>query len=71
MEISLEKINMRKDPYQLFLDSIRNEKTKQRDRNLLYMFLILVPNKIYSDSLGKTPEDRKAKTLAKFFVDLA
>jgi len=71
MEITVEKINARSDAYQLFLDSIRNESTKKRYQNLLYTFLKLVPNKIYTDSLDKTPKNRDAKTLAKFFVELA
>ncbi len=71
MEISIEKINTRTDPYQLFLDSIRNESTKRRYKNLLYLFLKLIPNQLYSDSLRKIPQDREAKTLATFFVDLA
>ena len=71
MEISIEKINTRTDPYQLFLDSIRNELTKRRYKNLLYLFLKLIPNQLYSDSLRKIPQDREAKTLATFFVDLA
>jgi len=71
MEISIEKINTRTVPYQLFLDSIRNESTKRRYRNLLYLFLKLIPNQIYSEHVGKTPKDRDAKTLATQFVDLA
>jgi len=58
MEITVEKINARSDAYQLFLDSIRNESTKKRYQNLLYTFLKLVPNKIYTDSLDKTPKNR-------------
>lgn len=71
MEISLEKINKRADPFQLFLDSIRNESTKRRYRKTLYHFLKLIPNQLYSDSLGKIPQDREPNTLATFFVDLA
>lgn len=71
MEITLDKINTRNDPYQLFLDSIRNAGTKRRYKNLLYTFLKLIPNQLYTDSLGKTPKNREAKTLARFFVELA
>lgn len=71
MEITLDKINMRNDSYQLFLDSIRNPSTKRRYKNLLYTFLKLIPNQIYLDHLGKLPKDRESKTLAKFFVELA
>ncbi len=71
MEITLDKINTRTDPYQLFLDSIRHPSTKRRYKNLLYTFLKLIPNQLYIDSLGKTPKDREPKTLTTFFVDLA
>lgn len=71
MEITVEKINMLSDPYQIFLDSIRSPATKRRYKNLLYTFLKLVPNQVYTDHLKKTPTNRNPKTLAKFFVDLA
>ncbi|CAD6368409.1 Integrase family protein [metagenome] len=71
MEITLEKINMRSDPYQIFLDSIRSPATKRRYKNLLYTFLNLIPNQIYTEHLQKTPKNRSAETLAQFFVDLA
>ena len=71
MEISLDKVKTRSDPYQLFLDSIRSPSTLRRYKNHLHSFLKLIPNQIYTDSLGKTPKDREAATLAKFFVDLA
>ena len=71
MEISLDKVNSRSDPYQLFLDSIRSPATLRRYKNLLHTFLKLIPNQIYIDSLGKTPQDREAITLATFFVELA
>ena len=71
MEISFDEVNSRSDPYQLFLDSIRSPSTLRRYKNLLHTFLKLVPNKFYTESLGKTPTDREPATLAKFFVDLA
>lgn len=71
MEITLEKINIRNDPYQLFLDSIKNKETARRYKNLLYTFLKLIPNQIYQDVLGESPEDREKETLAKFFVEIA
>jgi len=71
MEISLDKINSRSDPYQLFLDSIRSPETLRRYKTHLHSFLKLIPNQIYIDSLGKTPSNREAPTLAKFFVELA
>ena len=71
MEISLDKIKTRSVPYQLFLDSIRSPSTLRRYKNHLHSFLKLIPNQIYTDSLGKTPKNRDAVTLAKFFVELA
>ncbi len=67
----MDKVNSRNDPYQLFLDSIRSPATLRRYKNLLYTFLKLIPNQLYIDTLGKTPKNRDAKTLAKFFVELA
>lgn len=71
MEISIDKINSRSEPYQLFLDSIRSPETLRRYKTHLHSFLKLIPNQIYIDSLHKTPDDREAPTLAKFFVELA
>jgi hypothetical protein len=71
MEITLEKINIRADPYQLFLDSIKNKETARRYKNLLYTFLKLIPNQIYQDVLGEIPQDRERETLVKFFVEIA
>lgn len=71
MEISVDKVNSRNDPYQLFLDSIRSPSTERRYKNLLYTFLKLIPNQFYSDILGKTPGNREVQTLAKFFVELS
>jgi len=71
MEISLDKINSRSEPYQLFLDSIRSPETLRRYKTHLHTFLKLIPNQIYIDTLQKTPKDREATTLAKFFVELA
>jgi len=71
MEISLDKVKTRSDPYQMFLDGIRSPATLRRYKNHLHTFLKLIPNQLYTDSLGKTPKDREAITLAKFFVELA
>ena len=71
MEISLDKVKTRSDPYQLFVDSIRSPSTERRYKNLLHIFLKLIPNQIYIDNLGKTPKERDAPTLAKFFVELS
>ena len=71
MEISLDKVKSRSDPYQLFLDSIRSPATLRRYKNHLHTFLKLIPNQIYTDTFQKTPKDRELITLAKFFVELA
>lgn len=71
MEITLEKINERSDPYSIFLDSIKNKNTARRYKNLLQSFLKLIPDQIYQDTLGNTPESRERDTLAGFFVTLA
>ncbi|GKS67910.1 hypothetical protein YTPLAS73_14570 [Nitrosarchaeum sp.] len=71
MEITLEKINIRSDPYQLFLDSIKNKETARRYKNLLQTFLKLIPDQIYQDVLGSIPENKERDTLAEFFVNLA
>ncbi|MDH3825327.1 MAG: site-specific integrase [Nitrosopumilus sp.] len=70
MEITLEKINERSEPYQLFLDSVKSKETLRRYRNLLQSFLKLIPNQIYQDNLGEIPEDKEHATLAEFFVRL-
>ena len=58
MEISLDKVKTRSDPYQLFLDSIRSPATLRRYKNHLHTFLKLIPNQLYTDTLYKTPKDR-------------
>ena len=53
MEITINNVKNRNEPYQLFLDSIRSPSTLRRYKNLLYTFLKLIPNKIYLDYLDK------------------
>ena len=71
MKISLEDIDQNNDPYQLFLDSIKNDETKRRYKKNLYRFLKLIPNKIYQDTIGISPADREIETLSSCFVKLA
>jgi len=71
MEIPLDKVKTRSDPYQLFLDSIRHSDTLRHYKNYLHTFLKLIPNQLYTDTLDRTPKDRDVVTLAKFFVELA
>ena len=50
MELSMDNIKSVTDPYQAFVDSVKNSETLRKyDRNLYY-FLKLVPNSIYQDS---------------------
>ena len=50
----LEKINIRNEPYQLFLDSIRSQVTARKYKNVLYTFLkLIIPNQLHIDSLGE------------------
>lgn len=62
---------MRAEPYQLFLDSLKDRGTARRYRNLLHTFLKLIPNQVYKESLGETPRSKEPKALANFFVKLA
>ncbi len=71
MEIPLDKINQRQDPYQLFKDSIKAPDTLRKYNKDLYKFLSAIPTKVYQDTLGKMPQDTEPKTLASFFVELA
>ena len=71
MEISLDKINLRNEPYQQFLDGIRSPQTARKYKNALYAFLKLVPNQVYTDSLDEIPERRTPEKLSEFFVKLA
>jgi len=71
LQISIEDIKVRKDPYQLFLDSIKNEETKRKYKKALHRFLKLVPNIIYQESIDVVPEDQSLEILARLFVELA
>jgi hypothetical protein len=69
--LRLDDIRNSSDPYQSFLDSLKNKHTYRKYKNALHSFLKLVPTKIYEEELKKEPEDRDPKTLAKYFVELA
>ena len=71
MEITLEKINARSEPYQLFLDYVKRKDTLRRYKNLLQFFLKLIPNQIYKENLDEIPQDKEHTTLAQFFARLA
>jgi len=71
LEISIKEIKKRENPYQRFLDSIKNDETKRKYAKTLHRFLKLIPNKIYEESLGNLPKDKEISTLATCFVELA
>ena len=71
MQIPFEKINNEDNPYELFIDSIKSEETKRKYQSNLYRFLKLIPNKIYTDVIKKSPDNKELKTLAIHFVELA
>lgn len=71
MEISFERINDGDDPYELFLNSIKSDETRRKYKTHLNRFLKLIPNKIYSDKIKASPEDKELRTLATHFVALA
>ncbi len=71
LKISLDEINKRSEPYQLFTDSIKSPETFRRYRNHLQAFLELVPEKLYKDTLGKVPKKKEHATFANIFVELA
>jgi hypothetical protein len=49
MQISIESVEKREDPYQIFIDSIKNKETRRRYKNYLLTFLKLVPDKFYKE----------------------
>jgi len=71
MQISLENIEQRKDPYQLFLDYFKNKETQRKYTKSLERFLKLVPSKIYKDSDIEIPNSQIVCSLASCFVLLA
>lgn len=71
MQISLENIEQRDDPYQLFLDHFKNEETKRKYTKSLERFLKLIPNQIYQDSKIDIPNIQDIHDLTHIFVLLA
>ena len=71
MKISFENIDQQNDPFQLFIDSIKNDETKRKYQKVLNRFLKLIPNQIYQDIIEISPEDREVNTLSTCFVKLA
>ncbi|MBS1268516.1 MAG: hypothetical protein MAG458_01245 [Nitrosopumilus sp.] len=69
MKIELKDID--ESSYSNFLDSIRNAGTKRGYVRNLRKFLNLIPNNIYEEYLGTTPESREIECLADSFTRLA
>ena len=71
MKITIDQINERSVPYQLFLDSIKSKETLRKYKKDLQSFLKIVPVKLYKDHLGKAPRNKEPSTLANIFVKLS
>ena len=71
MELSIESIQKREEPYQLFLDYFKNDETKRKYNRFLFRFLELIPTNIYLDNGIKVPKTQQIEELAKSFVELA
>ena len=71
MKITIDQINERNVPYQLFLDSIKSKETLRKYKKDLQSFLKIVPVKLYKNHLGKAPRNREPSTLANIFVKLS
>jgi len=71
MEITLETIEKRNDPYQLFLDHFKNNETRRKYNKILLRFLELIPNKLYKDSGIALPKYQQVDILASCFIQLA
>jgi len=71
MQISVKDISVQSDPYQLFIDSIKNPETKRKYSKAVQRFLKLIPNKIYEENLGYSPTSTDLGHLVRCFVELA
>ena len=71
LQISIENVKRRNDPYQLFLDSFKNKETRRRYKNYLNAFLKLVPNKFYEEILDEVQASQQTDNLVNRFVILA
>ena len=71
MQISIESVQLREQPYQLFLDYFKNDETKRKYNGFLFRFLKLIPTNIYPDNGIKAPKSQQIEELAKSFVELA
>lgn len=71
MKISFEDIDRYDDPFQLFVDSIKNDETKRKYKKNLYRFLKLIPNKVFEETIEDSMPDRNLESLSSGFVKLA
>ena len=71
MEISIESIEQRKDPYQLYWDHFKNTETRRKYSRRLERFLKLIPNKVFENNGVEIPDRKQTSSLAKAFVKLA
>lgn len=71
MEISIESIQEVEDPYYAFVDSVKNKETLRKYITHLHRFLKLIPNSIYLEHLGQSPDNDSKEILSKFFVMLS
>jgi len=73
MQISMESIRQRDDPYQLFEDYLKNPNTRRKYRNFLFRFLRSIPQEVFKTSSAKLAELTRMdeKKLVEIFVDLA
>jgi len=71
MELSIESIQKREEPYQLFLDYFKNDETKRKYKNFLYRFLMVIPDKVYEEVEMEPPSSQQVDILASKFVQLA
>ncbi|MGI0056459.1 MAG: site-specific integrase [Nitrosarchaeum sp.] len=62
----MDDINSRNDPYQLFLDNIKNPHTARKYKKALEWFLKSIPDEVY----GKTSRKSDVKSMVKSFVNL-
>ena len=71
MELTLESIQKVDDPYQTFVDSIKNSETLRKYDNRLCDFPKLVPTSVYLEHLGIPPDNNSKETLSTLFVKLS
>jgi len=63
MELSIESIQKREEPYQLFLDYFKNDETKRKYKNFLYRFLMVIPDKVYDEVEMEPPSCQQIELL--------